>query len=432
MTTRLYGSVSALVLSGIFFLLFPVNSIFAQSKADLQKSIDEHSSQITQLNKEIEEYQKQLEKVSTAKQTLQGALSQINLQIKKVTATVNVTKKQISSTQLEIRQLENGIEGKEVAISRDSAALGSTIRNLHEAERETLAEQILGGESLSDTWQDMDNTAVLQQAVREKIDRLEAQKRELTNTKEQREVKEKELLKQRANLISQQGSLNATKVAQSELLSQTKSQESTFQKIIAEKKRQQASFEDALNDLKSQLQKTVDLSGVAAAGQGVLRWPVDNVRVTQYFGNTAFAASGAYKGKGHNGIDLAAPIGTPLKAAATGLVIGTGNTDSVRGCYSFGKWVMIKHSNGLNTMYAHLSQISVSAGQTVGGGDVIGFSGETGYATGPHLHFGVYVSSATQIMKLGDATKSSTSCANATMPITPISGYLNPMNYLSS
>src|SRR4029077_4252980 len=114
----------------------------------------------------------------------------------------------------------------------------------------------------------------------------------------------------------------------------------------------------------------INPSQITPAGQGVLNWPLDNIIITQYFGNTPFAASGAYNGKGHNGIDLGASIGTPVHAALSGTVLGTGNTDSVRGCYSFGKWVMIKHSNGLNTMYAHLSQINVSTGQAVSTGQV--------------------------------------------------------------
>ena len=145
----------------------------------------------------------------------------------------------------------------------------------------------------------------------------------------------------------------------------------------------------------------------------------------------AFAASGAYNGKGHNGIDLAAPIGTPIKAALTGTVVGTGNTDEVRGCYSFGRWVMIKHGNGLSTMYAHLSQTGVVTGQSVATGQIIGYSGDTGYATGPHLHFGVYVTAATKIITLGQATNATTPCASAVMPVpTSLNGYLNPMNYL--
>jgi len=403
---------------------------FGQSADELQKAIAEHNSQIDQLNKEIAQYQAQLTKVSAAKQTLQNTLAELNLQIKKVTASVNLTKNQISSTQLEIKQLEQGIEGKQEAIARDDAALAESLRALNDAEKQPLASQILSEGTISQVWRDMDNIGSLQEAVRGRIKNLQSQKQQLSSTKEQRESKEKVLLAQKATLVSQQGSLSATKAAQSDLLAQTKSQESTFQKIIADKKKQEASFESALNDLKSQLQKTVDLSNVTAAGSGVLHWPVDNVRITQYFGNTAFAKSGAYNGKGHNGIDLAVPIGSPIRSAGVGRVIGTGNTDVVRGCYSFGKWIMVQHGNGLNSMYAHLSQISVSTGQPVATGDILGYSGETGYATGPHLHFGVYVSSATQIMRLGDATKSATPCAGATMPITPLEGYLNPMNYL--
>ena len=182
-----------------------------------------------------------------------------------------------------------------------------------------------------------------------------------------------------------------------------------------QKKAQEADFEAALNDLKGKLNVIINPSQITPAGKGILQWPLDKVRITQYFGNTAFAASGSYNGKGHNGIDFAASIGTPVHASLSGVVLGTGNTDSVKGCYSFGKWVMIKHANGLNTMYAHLSQISVRTGEEVATGEVLGYSGETGYATGPHLHYGVYVSSATQIMTLGEATQQKTACANATM-----------------
>src|SRR5205814_1139100 len=102
-----------------------------------------------------------------------------------------------------------------------------------------------------------------------------------------------------------------------------------------------------------------------------------NVRVTQYFGNTPFASSGAYGGKGHNGIDLAASIGTPVHAALSGTIAGTGNTDAIAGCYSFGKWVFVKHGNGLGTIYAHLSAVNVAAGQQVSTGQLLGYSGET-------------------------------------------------------
>lgn len=400
------------------------------SAGDIQREIDSHNAQIAVLDKEIAQYQAQLDQVSSKKKTLQNTLSQLNLTIKKTTASINSTKNKIGATQLEIQQLARGIAGKQASIDTGQAGLGESLRRLSEAESQPLVIQMLSSSDVSDAWQDMDASETLQSAIRSQIQVLSAQKQSLTNTKTATEQKKAQLVKQQGTLLAQQGSLNAQKKAQGELLAQTKSQESTYQSILAQKQAAKASFEAALSDLKSQFQHAVNPSEILLAGKGILRWPLESVRLTQNFGDTAFARSGAYNGKGHNGIDFAASIGTPVKAALTGTVLGTGNTDSVRGCYSFGKWVMIKHANGLNTMYAHLSQINVSQGQSVATGDIVGYSGETGYATGPHLHFGVYVSSATQIVTLGSATNKPTSCSNAVMPITPLSGYLDPINYL--
>lgn len=421
--------VSFIGVVGAISIIIPILA-FAETSDELRQAIAEHAAQITQLNKEITQYESQLADVSAKKKTLQNTIIELNLLRKKLAASINVTKNEIGTTQLEIRQLEEGIASRQQAIATNEAGLGESIRHLNETEERPLAAQMLSSDSLSDIWQDADDTVTLQNAVKARIELLAAEKKQLTDAKAKREKKNKNLEEQKSKLVTQQGSLDATRKTQNDLLAETKSQESTYQKILAEKKKQEASFESALSDLQSRLQKAVDLSHVTPAGTGVLHSPLENFRVTQYFGNTPFAASGAYAGKGHNGIDLAAQIGTPIKAALTGVVLSTGNTDSTRGCYSFGKWIMIKHSNGLNTMYAHLSQIAVSPGQTVATGDIIGYSGETGYATGPHLHFGVYVGSATQIMRLGDATKSSTACAGASMPISPLSAYLNPLNYL--
>ncbi|OGG53900.1 hypothetical protein A2851_03280 [Candidatus Kaiserbacteria bacterium RIFCSPHIGHO2_01_FULL_53_29] len=402
----------------------------SNTAASIQREIDDHNAQIAQLDKEIAQYQTQLDAVSSKKQTLQNTLAQLTLTVKKTTASINATKQKISATQLEIQQLSQGIAGKQASIDTGHAGLGESVRRLNESETQPLVVQVLSLKNLSEVWNDVDASQSLQTAINTQINTLASEKQSLSDTKKATEDKRAQLLKQQNTLVAQQGSLNAQKKAQSDLLAQTKSQESTYQAILAQKKAQQASIEAALSDLKSQFQKAVNPSEITAAGKGVLHWPLDNVRITQYFGNTPFAQSGAYAGKGHNGIDLAASIGTPLKAALSGEVIGTGNTDAVRGCYSFGKWVMIKHGNGLSTMYAHLSQTSVSKGASVSTGQIIGYSGETGYATGPHLHFGVYVSSATQIVTLGSATNKTTPCSSAIMPITPITGYLNPLNYL--
>lgn len=409
-----------------------VDTLFKQADAvtQLQSQIDAHHTQIQKINNEISLYQQQLDATVNKKKTLQNTLSQISLTIKKTGAVISATQEKIVATSLELDQLGGQIQSKQRQIDIERAGLSESIRSLRQVESNSFAAQALSEAKISDSWRDADRASFLHGAIAVHTQEITMQQAQLMDIKNKMSTKKVDLLGQKKVLQTQQGSLTAVKETQTTLLTQTKKQESAYQKLIALKKAEEQSFEDALNDLQSKLQVAVNAADITKAGAGVLQWPVDNVIITQYFGNTAFAAAGAYKGKGHNGIDLGVHIGTPLKAALTGIVLGTGNTDAIKGCYSFGKWILIKHANGLDTMYAHLSKISVSEGDSVSTGDVIGYSGETGYATGPHLHFGVYVSSATQILRLGDATKQSTACSGAHMPVAPLAGYLNPLNYL--
>ena len=89
---------------------------------------------------------------------------------------------------------------------------------------------------------------------------------------------------------------------------------------------------------------------------------------------------------GHNAIDIAAPVGTPLHAAHAGTVI-ISRTGGWNGGY--GNFVVISHSNGSQTLYAHMSHTAVSAGDTVSQNQTIGYIGMTGLTTGPHVHFEV-------------------------------------------
>ncbi|MEX2014091.1 MAG: peptidoglycan DD-metalloendopeptidase family protein [Parcubacteria group bacterium] len=86
---------------------------------------------------------------------------------------------------------------------------------------------------------------------------------------------------------------------------------------------------------------------------------------------------------GNNGVDIAAPIGTSVRASATGKVIisRTGYNGG------YGTYVVVSHDNGTQTLYAHMSKLNVSAGQSVSQGQIIGAVGSTGKSTGPHLHF---------------------------------------------
>lgn len=107
-------------------------------------------------------------------------------------------------------------------------------------------------------------------------------------------------------------------------------------------------------------------------------------RVTSEFGNRIDPITG--KRKGHTGMDLAVPTGTPIRAALPGTV-----TVSKYNAGGYGYYVMIDHGNGLATLYGHCSKLLAKVGQTLEAGDIIALSGSTGRSTGPHLHFEVRV-----------------------------------------
>ena len=80
-------------------------------------------------------------------------------------------------------------------------------------------------------------------------------------------------------------------------------------------------------------------------------------------------------------------------------------------------------------MFAHLSVIDVVAGQKVGTGDIVAYSGNTGYSTGPHLHYTLYASAGVEVKKFNEF-KAVTGCGSATSPFAAIEAYLDPMDYL--
>ena len=119
---------------------------------------------------------------------------------------------------------------------------------------------------------------------------------------------------------------------------------------------------------------------------GALQWPLPvagTITSPQGYRTDPFTGKVSY----HNGTDISAPEGTPILAAADGTVTIANATDSWGG--SYGYYVKIDHGGGLTTLYAHCSNICVTVGQQVLAGQVVAYVGQTGRATGPHLHFEV-------------------------------------------
>lgn len=422
--------------------------VLADTASDLQSQIDTNKQQLKILEAEIAEFQKQLDTLGAQKNTLQSTINSLTLSQKQLTTQIQATQNKIASANLQIRELTLSIGDKEETIAASQDAIAKALRTVAGTEQTPLVATLLSTGTLREAWQIADQTLLFNRALGERVKELRAARTKLSANRDAVTAAKAELLSLQKDLTGQKRSVDANKKAQQQILVETKNKESNYQQLIAKKQAAEKEFEQQLIDLQGQLNLIVNPNLLPKVGSGVLSWPFDNAFmlnctkrknvfgnlfcISQFFGNTAFATKNPqiYSGHGHNAIDIVAPIGTPVHAALSGVVLDTGNTDLVRGCYSFGKWIMVIHGNGLSTLYSHLSDIDVSKGQSVQGGQVIGLSGMTGYATGPHIHFGVYATEGTQIATLKQFRGANAGCANAKMPVAALAAYLNPLSYL--
>ncbi len=355
----------------------------------------------------------------------QSAIRAVDLEIKALQTKISVTENKIDRTNLTLDAIQKSIDEHERKIDTGKKAIAETMQVSQSGENEPMIETILREGSFSAVWKTLDTTEQFRTELKQNTDFLTREKAGLETDQTEKLNEKKSLVSLKNELADQQLISQSTKSSKNRLLNETKNKESEYKKLVAEKTAAKEQFEKELFDYESKLKIAIDPASIPDEVAGVLSWPLDSIRVTQYFGKTVDAKR-LYASGSHNGVDFAAVVGSKVKAAREGTVIGTGNTDLVPGCASFGKWVMVQHDNGLSTMYAHLSLISVSQGQSVARGELLGYSGATGYATGPHLHFGVYASEGVRIEKYS----ASINCKTAVMPLAPTKGYLDPMAYL--
>ena len=402
---------------------------FASTIDELETKINERSQNITDLEKEIAQYETELKATATQSKSLQGAISTLNLTKKKLETDIKVTQNKILLTIDELEELSFQIDDKQKSIDLYRDSLRESLKQINEADSKNLIETILENSSISEALNDSENIKTLEGAVREKTLILKNLKTDLVNKETLTTQKKKSLENLNGTLGDQKKVVEENVKETKYLLSVTKNKEQNYQKTLAEKKALKEAFQRELDSFESELKFQIDPSSIPHTGSGVLSWPLSGkIKVTQKFGKTDFsdAHPGLYSGQGHNGVDFAASPGTPILSAGNGVVLGTGNTDTVCPGASYGKWVFVEHPNGLSTLYAHLSFIKVSVGQSISTGDVVGYSGSTGYATGPHLHFTVYASQGVKIM-----SRQSKVCGGTyVIPIANLQAYLDPLSYL--
>lgn len=352
------------------------------------------------LESELEAKQSKLDEVVEKKGVLTSTISHYGDRIDRLTAEVATirSREEAVRTRLEAKQAELDRAVAELDVAKDRleelrsrlkralVALRDRLVAMYETGSPDVLSVIVGASGVDDLaaraeyidrLHGMDEAVVgrvrdLRNQVQRVVDRLRTTKNQIEAARDAIASEEKALASARAALQSHQQALVSARAQRVAALAQVSANEEELDGDISA----------IQGKIAAQLSATGSMplpAGPIQGGSSGLIWPVSGAVVSGF---------GMRWGSMHEGIDIAVPEMTPIRAAATGSVVLLQSEASSGG---YGNFTCLDHGGGLSTCYAHQSSFAVSAGQSVSQGDIIGYTGCTGHCLGPHLHFEVRI-----------------------------------------
>ncbi|OGZ31807.1 MAG: hypothetical protein A2V69_00930 [Candidatus Portnoybacteria bacterium RBG_13_40_8] len=396
----------------LLFLIVPVIAQAASLIDDLRSQIDQKEQEIKKLEAQAAAYKKELESAQGQKNTLKSQLALIQSRITKLRNDISITGAKIDNASLKIEELTLDIGEKQNEIDKRKDSLATMIQTLYEYDDESLIEMVLVKNSFSDFLNQVHYLETIQENVYKNLLAFQELKKELEGDRTEAEKQRSELYGLQNQLTGQKNVVEQEKNEKNYLLTKTKGQEKQYQSLLDDTLKKQAEIQQQIYELEDKLKLAYDPNSLPESRSGVLFWPLGGV-LSQGYGYTAYSKK-LYASGFHNGIDIASSYGEPIRAALNGTILAIGNC----GKYAYGKWIAVKHENALTTLYAHLSGYGTyKVGDSVKTGDIIGYEGSTGYSTGAHLHFGVYVTQTFRVESMWYG-------------MLPLGAHLDPMKYL--
>jgi len=396
----------------LLFLILPIITQAASLIDDLRSQIDQKEQEIKKLEAQAAAYKKELETAQSQKNTLNNQIALIQSRVAKLRNDISITGAKIDNASLKIEELTLDIGEKQNEIDKRKESLATMIQILYEYDDESLIEMALVKNSFSDFLSQVYYIETIQKNVHKDLLAFQELKKQLEGDRTEAEKQRSELYGLQNQLAGQKKIVEQEKGEKDYLLIQTKGQEKQYQSLLDDTLKKQAEIQQQIYELEDKLKLAYDPTSLPESRSGVLSWPLGGV-LTQGYGYTAYSKK-LYATGFHNGIDISSSYGEPIRTALNGTVLAIGNC----GKYAYGKWIAVKHENALTTLYAHLSGYGTyKAGDSVKTGDIIGYEGSTGYSTGAHLHFGVYVTQTFRVESMWYG-------------MLPLGAHLDPMKYL--
>jgi len=373
--------------------------VFAStSMSDAKKEKKDLQSQLKDVKEELNDLKTKAENTNDYLKQLDSKATELTEQL------VNLDN-QITAKRAELESNEKALAEAEATSQRQYEDMKKRIKFLYESGNNAYIEMLLNSKSFADLLNKADFVQEMSEYDRNMLTEYQNTQQTIADKQKQIELEYQQIEQLQADTEQQKQSIEAlaeekekeysaykSQISDSEALekeveAEIEEQNAIIAQIEAEEARKRKAAEEAAKKAAISSQN-VNQSGssngantpsVSANG---FTWPCPGSRrITSDFGYRNHPISGGYKM--HNGIDISAPTGTVIVAAATGTVTAASYNASM------GNYVMINHGGSLFTIYMHCSALNVSAGQTVNAGQTIAYVGSTGNSTGPHLHFSV-------------------------------------------
>lgn len=356
------------------------------------------SSQKNELNQKIQETKDNLNEVNSQKEESQDKVNNLSSQIDSYESKINSLKSEIETKTNEVNELQKKLDELEAEREKNQSLLDERLVTLYESGEVSYLDMLLSSTDLTDFISSYYMIETLTAADKELIQNLENDKKEIADTQEKVNNSLGEIEKNKTELESVQQELSKAKNEEQtkvdklteqshDLENDVEEYEKKMKELDAKEKAQEAALQKKYEEAKKKAEQgnssgsnsnSGSSSGGSVSSKGFIR-PVKTGKIT----------AGMYysSGKYHGAVDFGVSVGTPVYAAADGIVV----TSTWGGSDSYGYYIKIKHYNGLYTLYAHGSSLVAKVGQELKQGQLIMYSGNTGNSTGPHLHFEVRV-----------------------------------------
>ncbi len=380
----------------ILIVVLQTTSVFAATNTVL-------NSQKSENDKKITEKQSNLEDVKEEKSETQQQVNDLNTKISEYQSQIDELDSKIGDLNSKIEEAQNHLQQKQEDYEKNKKLAEERLVVMQEEGDTSYLDFILKSSSLTDMISNFYLSSEVANADIELINKIDNEKKEVEKAKTELEDSKRDLDTSKAEKQGVSTQLQAAKNEKSAQVAKLSDDQKQIEEELDELQEANKQIQKEINANVAKYQAQIaalnkknnsssknnssnnsgnsgNSGNYNGGGSGVLARPVASGSITAGM----YYPSGSY----HGAIDYGVPAGTPVYAAADGVVIKTANLTT-----SYGTYVVIQHANGLQTWYAHgtSGSICVSEGQTVSRGQQIMKSGNSGHSTGAHLHFEVRV-----------------------------------------